>query len=47
VAVVGIGEPQVQTIDFLGFFVHLTFIDGAMVWHDGSSHRIATACATA
>jgi hypothetical protein len=28
-------RPSVQPIDFLNFFVHLTFIDGAMVWQDG------------
>jgi hypothetical protein len=37
--VVGIAEPQVQTIDFQRFFVHLTFIDGAMVWHDGGFQK--------
>jgi hypothetical protein len=28
-------RPSVQPIDLLNFFVHLTFIDGAMVWQDG------------
>jgi hypothetical protein len=45
--VVGIPGPRVQTIDFQRFFVHLTFIDGAMVWHDGGSHHSVTACAAA
>ena len=31
----------VQAIDFRYVFVHLTFIDGAMVWQDAVSPRIA------
>jgi hypothetical protein len=38
---VGSAEPQVQAIDFRYVFVHLTFIDGTMVWQNGIFDRIA------
>jgi hypothetical protein len=47
VPVVGTRGPQVQAIDFQGFFIHLTFIDGAPVWQNAGSRPGVTACTTA
>lgn len=41
VPLVGGPQRQVQPIDFRYVFVHLTFIDRAMMWQDGGTHRIA------